>query len=82
MYAFLHPRRDALAEQLRELGIPTAVYYPRFVHDHPAIRERVRVPNLLPNASRFCRQTIALPCYGGMADADVTRVVRALEKVL
>ncbi len=82
VYAFLHPKRDAIAAQLKTAGIPTAVYYPRLVQDHPAFKGAVRVPNLLPNALRFCRQTLALPCYGGMEDADVTRVVDALETVL
>jgi len=82
VYAFLHPKREMVAAQLQELGIPTAVYYPRFVHDHPAYRSRVRVPHLLPNALRFCRQTLALPCHGGMSDSDVSRVVDALESVL
>jgi UDP-2-acetamido-2-deoxy-ribo-hexuluronate aminotransferase len=81
-YAFLHPRRDRVVAALAEAGIPTAVYYPRFVHDHPAIRERVRVPHLLPNATRYCRQTLALPCHGGLSDADVARVVAALAAVL
>jgi UDP-2-acetamido-2-deoxy-ribo-hexuluronate aminotransferase len=81
-YALVHPRRDRVVEGLAEAGIPTAVYYPRFVHDHPAIRERVRVPHLLPNATRYCRQTLALPCHGGLSDADVSRVVAALGAVL
>ena len=82
VYAFLHAKRDELAHQLQEMGVPTAIYYPRFVHDHPAIRGRVRVPHLLPNATRFCRQTLALPCYGAMTDSDVTRVMDALEALL
>ena len=82
VYAFLHPKRDAVAQSLQDLGIPTALYYPRFVHDHPAFKGRVRVPHLLPNALRFCRQTLALPCHGGMSDGDVSRVVDALESAL
>jgi dTDP-4-amino-4,6-dideoxygalactose transaminase len=82
IYAFLHPRRDKIADQLREAGIPTAIYYSRLAHDHPAFKQRVRIPNLMPNAMRFCRQTLALPCYGRMSDSDVDRVVEALESVL
>ena len=81
-YAILHPRRDELMSKLAEMGVPTAIYYPRFVHDHPAIRERVRVPTLLPHATRFCRQTLALPCHGGLTAAHVQRVVDALEALL
>lgn len=81
-YAILHPRRDQLMAALAESGIPTAIYYPRFVHDHPAIRGRVRVPALLPHATRFCRQTLALPCHGGLTVAHVRQVTDTLEALL
>ena len=78
-YALVHPKRDKLAKALATAGIPTAVYYPHFVHDHPAIRARVRVPHLLPNATVYCRSTLALPCHGGLSDAHIAQVVAALE---
>jgi dTDP-4-amino-4,6-dideoxygalactose transaminase len=81
-YVLLHPQREAVRESLAGAGIPSAVYYPWLVHDHPAIRDRVLVPSPLLNATEYCSQTLALPCHGGLSDDDVARVVHALQVAL
>lgn len=82
VYAIRHPDRDRVAAALEDEGIPTQVYYPRLVHDHPAIRDRVRVSGSLDNAERFCSESLALPCHGGLNEGQVDRIVDVLERVL
>jgi len=82
VYAFRHSERDRVAAQLEDAGIPTQVYYPRLVHDHPAIRDRVRIAGSLDNAEQFCAESLALPCHGGLSEEQVDHIVRVLERVL
>jgi len=82
VYAIRHPDRDRVASELEDEGIPTQVYYPRLVHDHPAIRDRVRIPGSLDNALRFCSESLALPCHGGLNERQVDRIVDVLGRVL
>lgn len=82
VYAIRHPRRDELARSLGEAGVPTRVYYPQPVHEHPAISPRVRVVGSLERAESFCAETLALPCHGGMSADDLEYTVKALERLL
>jgi dTDP-4-amino-4,6-dideoxygalactose transaminase len=82
VYAIRHPDRDRVAAALEDEGIPTQVYYPRLVHDHPAIRDRVRIAGRLDNAVQFCGEALALPCHGGLSEEQVDHIVGVLERVL
>ena len=82
VYAIRHPQRDTLAAALAKAGIPTRVYYPQMVHQHPAYRDRVVVRGSTERASVFCGETLALPCHGGLTDDDVAHVVSSLGRCL
>ena len=82
IYAFCHPSRDTVARSLNEQGISTVVYYPRMVHEHDAIRGRVRVAGSLGNAARYCSTTLSIPCHGGLTGPQVAHMVQTLERVL
>jgi dTDP-4-amino-4,6-dideoxygalactose transaminase len=82
VYAIRHPQRDKLAERLSQAGIPTRVYYPQMVHQHPAYRDRVVVRSSIERASAFCTETLSLPCHGGLTDDEVACVVSALGRCL
>ena len=82
IYAFCHPSRDAVARALNEQGISTVVYYPRMVHEHDAIRGRVRLAGSLSNAEQYCATTLSIPCHGGLTGPQVAHMVQTLERVL
>jgi dTDP-4-amino-4,6-dideoxygalactose transaminase len=52
------------------------------VHDHPAIRDRVRIAGRLDNAVQFCGEALALPCHFGLSEEQVDHIVGVLERVL
>jgi len=72
-------RRQAM-ERLKARGIGTQVHYIP-VHRQPYYRARYGEV-ALPGADRFYRETLSLPLYPAMADADVGRVAAALGEVL
>ena len=70
-----HPRRDALARALADLGVGTMVHYPRAVPEQPLFGldgER------WPQACRAAREVLSLPCYPEMTDAEIDGVIAAV----
>jgi len=72
--------RAAVMEALQRRGIGTQVHYIP-VHTQPYYRQRYG-DLALPGAGRFYERTLTLPLYPAMADADVDRVVTALESIV
>jgi UDP-N-acetyl-3-dehydro-alpha-D-glucosamine 3-aminotranferase len=68
-------RRDALATMLADLGVGTAVHYPRAVPEQPMFGQDAR---RWPQAWRAAREVLSLPCYPELTDAEVDRVVSAV----
>ena len=82
VYVMRHSERARVAGALESAGIPTAVYYPRCVHEHPAHIDRVHVPSPVTNAQRYCGEGLALPFHAGLSDADVAHIVTTLRAAL
>lgn len=82
--AYLHyvvhtPRRDALAEFLRQRGIETSVHYPRPLHLLEPVRERYGTrEGQFPHAERLCRENLSLPVGPHMTDAMLEHVADAV----
>ena len=70
--------RDAVMRQLDEAGIETRpVFYP--MHLLPPYEEDA---TLYPNATRCALRGMNLPTHGGLSEADVERICRALETII
>ena len=69
--------RSSLMGALRDAGIGTQVHYIP-VHLQPYYRNRYGVLRL-PGAERFYERAVTLPLFPSMQDADVDRVVAALQ---
>lgn len=82
IYALQTETRDSLADTLRLAGVATQVYYALPVHAHPSIAAHCRTPEPTPNADRFCAQTLALPCHGGISDSQLQYMVKMLREAL
>jgi len=69
--------RDAAAQQLREAGVGTGIFYPVPVHQHDYIRDLIGEVSL-PVAERLAREVISLPVHPALSQADLERIVRAV----
>ena len=73
--------RAQFVQRMHERGIGVGIHYPALtrlkLYDHPGY-----APHPCPNAERIGRQTVTLPLFPGMKNADVERVCTALRAVL
>jgi len=80
-FAALGTTRAKVMAGLREQGIGTQVHYIP-VHRQPYWQSHALAQRDLPGADRFYRNTLSLPLYADMDDADPARVIAALKDVL
>lgn len=76
-YTVLSSKRKALQASLSELGVPTAVHYPRPLHQQPAY-SRFRPDVSLLEAERAAAQVISLPMYPDMKPEVQQRIADAI----
>jgi dTDP-4-amino-4,6-dideoxygalactose transaminase len=69
--------RDAILEELREAGVGADVYYPLPVHRQSYIQER-GLHAELPMTDAAAAQTLALPMFPGLTDAEGDEVIDAV----
>jgi dTDP-4-amino-4,6-dideoxygalactose transaminase len=67
--------REALRAHLDAHGIGNDVHYPVPDHRQPGGAEREA--SALPVTERACAEVLSLPCYPGLASADVAAVIAA-----
>jgi dTDP-4-amino-4,6-dideoxygalactose transaminase len=80
VYAVRLAQRDAWRARLLEMGIQTGVHYPIPVHLQPAYRNLGYGVGDFPVAEAIARETLSLPMFAEMTDAqieEVSSVVRA-----
>ncbi len=56
-------RRAGFIETLRQRGVPTAIYYPKPLHQQTAYRRFPVAGNGLPVSDRVCHEVVALPMH-------------------
>lgn len=81
LYQVLVTDRDAVAAKLNERGIGTAVHYP-VIPLQPWWQQRYGYTKAdFPLASAWADSTLSLPLFPTMTDADVQRVITAVQEV-
>lgn len=73
--------RTAFVAALRERGIGAGIHYPA-IHLFGLYRRFGYGPGDFPNAERIGAQTLTLPLFPSMTEADVDRVCAALEDLI
>jgi dTDP-4-amino-4,6-dideoxygalactose transaminase len=78
VYSVLAQRRDALRAHLVQQGIGCHVYYPRPLPRQAAFTPFTTACDQWPNAERASAQTLALPVYPHLSDAQVEHIADAV----
>jgi UDP-2-acetamido-2-deoxy-ribo-hexuluronate aminotransferase len=69
--------RDALGAKLKEDGIPTAIYYPKCLHEQPVFASLGYQPGDFPESERASQEVISLPMHPFLSESDQDRIVKA-----
>jgi dTDP-4-amino-4,6-dideoxygalactose transaminase len=80
-YAALGTTRPAFQQALAARGIGTGIHYPA-IHLFGLYRRYGYAPGDFPNAERIGAQTLTLPLFPTMTEADVDQVCDALAALL
>jgi dTDP-4-amino-4,6-dideoxygalactose transaminase len=70
--------RDGFAAALKAQGIPTAIYYPKSMHQQAAYKDFPVVDGGLPACERLSSDVISLPMHAYLDDATQERIIRAV----
>ena len=74
--------RDQLAAKLKESGVPTAVYYPKCLHEQPVFKPLGYAYGSFPVAEQASREVISLPMHPFLQEQDQDQVVSAIKEAL
>lgn len=77
-YTIRVPERDKVAERLKALGIPSAIYYPKCLHEQPVFSGLGYKWGDFPESERASREVLSLPMHPFLSESDQDRVVTAL----
>jgi len=80
-FTVMVPERDAVAQRLKEAGVPTAVHYPRPIHAQPAYAQYAE-PGATPVSDRLAGEVLSLPMHPDLDEATQDRIVQALARAL
>jgi UDP-2-acetamido-2-deoxy-ribo-hexuluronate aminotransferase len=78
-YTIRVPNRDKVAEQLKKQGIPTAVYYPKCLHEQPVFSKLGYSLGDFPESEKASREVLSLPMHPFLAPEQQDIVVGALK---
>jgi len=81
-YTIRVPQRDQVGEKLKAKGIPTAVYYPKCLHEQPVFAGCGNRYGDFPNAEKAALEVISLPMHPYLSEANQDEIVAAVKCVL
>lgn len=71
--------RDGVQGRLKQAGIPTAVHYPRSLHQQPAYAA-AHVGESYPVSERLACEVLSLPMHADLDEQTLVRVVEAVRQ--
>ncbi len=70
--------RDGFAAALKAQGIPTAIYYPKSMHQQTAYRDFPVADGGLPTSERLSSDVISLPMHAYLDEPTQARIIKAV----
>jgi dTDP-4-amino-4,6-dideoxygalactose transaminase len=75
-------RRAGFIDALKAAGVPTAIYYPKPLHQQTAYRRFPVAGNGLPVSDRVCHEVVALPMHPYLKPATQDYIIEAARDAL
>jgi dTDP-4-amino-4,6-dideoxygalactose transaminase len=80
LYVIQVAERDALRSFLTSRGISTGIHYPIPIHLQPAYADLGHAPGDFPVSERVALQSLSLPMYAELSEAQVEYVAEAIQE--
>ena len=80
-FTVMVPNREHVLESLKAAGIPTAVHYPRGIHQQPVFAKYC-CPDCMPVSNELATRVMSLPMSADLTQSDQTRIVEAVKSAL
>jgi UDP-2-acetamido-2-deoxy-ribo-hexuluronate aminotransferase len=77
-YTICVPRRDQVQDLLKQVGIPTAVYYPMPLNKQPAVADATP----LPEGDKAAHLVMSLPMNPYLTESDQVKIVSSVVKAI
>jgi UDP-2-acetamido-2-deoxy-ribo-hexuluronate aminotransferase len=81
-YTIRLPDRNRAGELLKARGIPTAVYYPKCLHEQPVFAKLGYQLGDFPESEKAAREVLSLPFHPFLTEKDQDYVVAGLKAIL
>jgi UDP-2-acetamido-2-deoxy-ribo-hexuluronate aminotransferase len=81
-YTIRVPDRDSIGAKLKEAGIPSAVYYPKCLHEQPVFADLGYKWGDFPVAEKASREVISLPMHPFLSEAEQDQIVVGVRTAL
>jgi UDP-2-acetamido-2-deoxy-ribo-hexuluronate aminotransferase len=78
-YTIRIPERDKVAEHLKAEGIPTAVYYPKCLHEQPVFAKLGYAGGDFPVSEKAAGEVLSLPMHPFLTELDQNKVIQAVQ---
>jgi UDP-2-acetamido-2-deoxy-ribo-hexuluronate aminotransferase len=78
-YTIRVPNRDQVQARLKEQGIPSAIYYPKCLHEQPVFADLGYKWGEFPEAEKASREVLSLPMHPFLTQEEQEQVVSALK---
>lgn len=74
--------RQELQKKLKEVGIPTMIYYPKMMHEQGAFTGTDSEKSDCPVATECCKHVLSLPVHPYMEGKDISFVINTIKQIL
>lgn len=81
-YTVRVPNRDDVAANLKAQGIPTAVYYPKCLHEQPVFSACGYKWGDFPESEKASREVLSLPMHPFLSEHDQDTISQALKQAI
>lgn len=79
-YTIRLPNRDEVAKHLRTKGIPTAIYYPKCLHEQPVFANLGYVKGDFPISERATEEVLSLPMHPYLTEEEIIYITDAVKE--
>lgn len=81
VFAFQTRNRKKIKEYFEKNGVSTGIYYPIPLHLQPSMKFLGYKKGMLPNAEKFFKQTLSIPCYPELTENEIEHIVQTMKGI-